>query len=976
MEIMSMKKKGEQQARRDFLGWLCRLTGGVSVVSLTGSMSPLRRINVTLFSSEAHARMQCGEDVCTERDACLEGDAGHTCEVRDVCGIDESGDCTNDECTEDRSGLCTDDRCVADASGECNNDGGPECTEDGYCPEDFCPEETECGLDICTDDDAGFCQADWSADCTNDACIDDSSRECQGDTCRSDSSGDCETDLCASDKSGGCITDRCLSDKSGGCNADDCYSDKSGACVTDECTGDSSGYCEGDNCESDSSKECLTDDCTDDSSGTCTNDGCGGDASGDCEEDDCQKDSSGACTNDQCTGDKSGECTSDQCAGADASGGCTTVDTCQCDSSGACDKDVCVLDHSTECVLDICTDDGTPIGSECASSDACALDLAFDSRGTRREFALKGLNRALKLLYKLTAFIFFANLIGEGLNAQTAIDASGAAFYPHPAFRTNRSVTVTDPAGPFLRDCDGDGILEADINGDGDCEGDPELADYDGDGSRELPPGTTFSGTFEFTCFYIPEDVAINVTGSLTVRASEEVAVFGAVLLNYSGDLSSEEMIDLRTSAWLSDHGSPITFSTEIDGLVLEALLDSTQCDSLAPIDFVSICPVYFAVPANNSDLCEGDVLELYGKPDGMDAYHWAGPGGWESTEQNPVRLDATLDMNGQYTLTVIDGNGIHHSDHTDVIIRQVPTATAPGVTVAEGYSQQDLEAAVALQGGGCDVGMSTVTDNGNDTYTILCENDDCTDEAIGMITVEEAPDQDGDGIPDDGDNCPAGYNPNQEDGDQDGIGDVCDNCPNDGNPGQEDGDGDGVGDACDNCPEDSNLDQTDTDGDDVGDVCDNCPGEYNPDCADSDGDGVGDVCDNCPEYVNGDQTDSDGDGIGDICDNCWLAINPAQTDTDDDCPGPPYAADPGCGDACPECLKGDVNCDGNITPGDALCAFWRSILGSFQDECACDCSDQAAEVNCDGTITPGDALCIFWRSILGDWTGECMCTP
>ena len=76
------------------------------------------------------------------------------------------------------------------------------------------------------------------------------------------------------------------------------------------------------------------------------------------------------------------------------------------------------------------------------------------------------------------------------------------------------------------------------------------------------------------------------------------------------------------------------------------------------------------------------------------------------------------------------------------------------------------------------------------------------------------------------------------------------------------------------------------------------------------------------------------------------------------------------------QCLRGDVNCDSSITPGDALCAFWRSILGSFQEECACDCSEEAAEVNCDGTITPGDALCIFWRSVLGDWTEECQCPP
>ncbi|UCE19884.1 MAG: T9SS type A sorting domain-containing protein [Gemmatimonadota bacterium] len=73
-------------------------------------------------------------------------------------------------------------------------------------------------------------------------------------------------------------------------------------------------------------------------------------------------------------------------------------------------------------------------------------------------------------------------------------------------------------------------------------------------------------------------------------------------------------------------------------------------------------------------------------------------------------------------------------------------------------------------------------------------------------------------------------------------------------------------------------------------------------------------------------------------------------------------------------CERGDVNCDGAITMSDALCAYWRFALGSFQPECGCECSEESAEVTCDGFITPGDALCIFWRSILGDWTGECEC--
>ncbi len=58
------------------------------------------------------------------------------------------------------------------------------------------------------------------------------------------------------------------------------------------------------------------------------------------------------------------------------------------------------------------------------------------------------------------------------------------------------------------------------------------------------------------------------------------------------------------------------------------------------------------------------------------------------------------------------------------------------------------------------------------------------------------ATDADGDGTPDDADNC-ATANPMQIDTDNDGIGDGCDNCPTARNFCQEDTDHDNVGDAC-----------------------------------------------------------------------------------------------------------------------------------------------------------------------------------
>jgi thrombospondin type 3 repeat protein len=62
------------------------------------------------------------------------------------------------------------------------------------------------------------------------------------------------------------------------------------------------------------------------------------------------------------------------------------------------------------------------------------------------------------------------------------------------------------------------------------------------------------------------------------------------------------------------------------------------------------------------------------------------------------------------------------------------------------------------------------------------------------------SPDIDGDGVPDDIDNCPETINENQMDVDQDEIGDVCDNCPYVSNVHQIDSDQDQIGDICD-CP-------------------------------------------------------------------------------------------------------------------------------------------------------------------------------
>jgi DNA-binding beta-propeller fold protein YncE len=99
------------------------------------------------------------------------------------------------------------------------------------------------------------------------------------------------------------------------------------------------------------------------------------------------------------------------------------------------------------------------------------------------------------------------------------------------------------------------------------------------------------------------------------------------------------------------------------------------------------------------------------------------------------------------------------------------------------------------------------IADSGNDRIQIVDTDGIC---ANGVCIVDE----DGDGVPDNVDNCPSIANPGQIDSDTDSIGDVCDEFP-------FDKDNDGIDDTDDNCPTTSNGDQTDSDSDGLGDVCD-----------------------------------------------------------------------------------------------------------------------------------------------------------
>ncbi len=191
------------------------------------------------------------------------------------------------------------------------------------------------------------------------------------------------------------------------------------------------------------------------------------------------------------------------------------------------------------------------------------------------------------------------------------------------------------------------------------------------------------------------------------------------------------------------------------------------------------------------------------------------------------------------------------------------PSLGPPGTTIVIGYvgSLPSTNYTCNIDGGS-DFGwipqtsiFEYVVPMGTPTGTLIyvnCRQEfvDEPDASTAIFTVT-SPDSDGDGIPDDVDQCP-----NQ-------FGQTQNGCP--------DSDGDGVTDNVDVCPNE------------FGQTQNGCP--FIPD---SDGDGVGDPTDQCPfefgTLPNGCPPDSDGDGIGDPADQCPFEF----AQTQNGCPAQP----------------------------------------------------------------------------------------
>jgi gliding motility-associated-like protein len=85
---------------------------------------------------------------------------------------------------------------------------------------------------------------------------------------------------------------------------------------------------------------------------------------------------------------------------------------------------------------------------------------------------------------------------------------------------------------------------------------------------------------------------------------------------------------------------------------------------------------------SSNSPVCVNDSLHLFGA-NGV-SYQWSGPGGFSSSQPDPVINGVTNTAAGTYTVVAVDGNSCFNSASVNVVVNALPVVNAQGSTVCE----------------------------------------------------------------------------------------------------------------------------------------------------------------------------------------------------------------------------------------------------------------------------------------------------
>ncbi|QQS28823.1 MAG: HYR domain-containing protein [Sphingobacteriales bacterium] len=194
----------------------------------------------------------------------------------------------------------------------------------------------------------------------------------------------------------------------------------------------------------------------------------------------------------------------------------------------------------------------------------------------------------------------------------------------------------------------------------------------------------------------------------------------------------------------------PFTFSCSQVGNnnVTLTVTDSSGLTSTCSAT-VTVGPIPSAVASSNSPVCINGNIELLAT--GGVSYQWSGPGGFASSEQNPIRTAATSAMSGIYIVTVTNSAGCNVAVSTTVTVNSLPVPTISGTlslcqgsTIslnANGGSTYEWEGPEGFTGSGMSVNIPNATPLMSGIYFVTTTNiNGCSSVGSASVTVHAPP--------------------------------------------------------------------------------------------------------------------------------------------------------------------------------------------------------------------------------------------
>jgi gliding motility-associated-like protein len=117
-----------------------------------------------------------------------------------------------------------------------------------------------------------------------------------------------------------------------------------------------------------------------------------------------------------------------------------------------------------------------------------------------------------------------------------------------------------------------------------------------------------------------------------------------------------------------------------MSGSYILTVTNANGCTSPATTTAVEVHALPVATATSNGPVCAGSLLTLTGGPAGMTTYSWIGPDGFTATTQNPVvSSEATVVMEGDYSLTITNASGCYGAMTHSALVNEKPIAI-PGL--------------------------------------------------------------------------------------------------------------------------------------------------------------------------------------------------------------------------------------------------------------------------------------------------------